>query len=92
MPETFYEPIKEPPSLVLTTVVIGEYINSDPLARGSTSGFPTNEPRFVNHIVNHHHDSTDDQQASPTPRQRAQDQGQAAIQLSGAGAGSRVQG
>jgi hypothetical protein len=32
MPETFYEPIKEPPSPVLTTVVIGEYINSDPLA------------------------------------------------------------
>ena len=35
MPETFYEPIKELPSPVLTTAVLGEYIHSDPLARAA---------------------------------------------------------
>ena len=35
MPETFYEPIKEPPSPMLTSAVLGEYIHSDPLARAA---------------------------------------------------------
>jgi hypothetical protein len=35
MPETFYEPIKEPSSPVLTSAVLGEYIHSDPLARAA---------------------------------------------------------
>jgi hypothetical protein len=35
MPETFYEPIKEPLSPMLTSAVLGEYINSDPPARAA---------------------------------------------------------
>ena len=35
MPETFYEPIKEPPSPVLTTAVLGDYLYDDPLARAA---------------------------------------------------------
>ena len=35
MPETFYEPIKEPPSPVLTTAVLGDYLYNDPLARAA---------------------------------------------------------
>jgi hypothetical protein len=35
MPETFYESIKEPPSPVLTTAVLGDYLYNDPLARAA---------------------------------------------------------
>jgi hypothetical protein len=35
MPETFYESIEEPPSPVLTTAVLGDYLYDDPLARAA---------------------------------------------------------
>jgi hypothetical protein len=50
MPETFYESIKEPPSPVLTTAVLGDYLYSDPLAGAAWNAGMT-QARFISLLL-----------------------------------------